>query len=78
MGFSYGFRPGRSAHQALQSLQTVLQKGNVNWVLDMDISKFFDTIDHKELMSIIERRVKDGRLLRLIGKWLTTGGKAEL
>jgi group II intron reverse transcriptase/maturase len=73
MGFSYGFRPKRSAHQALQSLQTVLQKGRVNWVLDMDISKFFDTIDHKELMSIIERRVKDGRLLQLIGKWLATG-----
>ncbi len=72
-GFSYGFRPKRSAHQALQSLQTVLQKGKVNWVLDMDISKFFDTIDHKELMSMIERRVKDGRLLQLIGKWLATG-----
>ena len=72
-GFSYGFRPKRSAHQALQSLQTVLQKGKVNWVLDMDISKFFDTIDHKELMSIIEHRVTDGRLLQLIGKWLATG-----
>jgi len=45
----------------------------VNWVLDMDISKFFDTIDHKELMTIIERRVTDSRLLRLIGKWLSTG-----
>lgn len=76
-GFSYGFRPKRSAHQALQSLQTVLQKGKVNWVLDMDISKFFDTIDHKELMSIIERRVKDSRLLRLIGKWLATGAVEE-
>ena len=73
MGFSYGFRPKRSAHQALQSLQTVLQKGRVNWVLDMDISKFFDTIDHKELMSMLEHRVKDGRLLQLIGKWLATG-----
>jgi RNA-directed DNA polymerase len=76
-GFSYGFRPKRSAHQALQALQTVLQKGKVNWVLDMDISKFFDTIDHKELMSIIEHRVKDGRLLRLIGKWLATGAVQE-
>ena len=73
MGFSYGFRPGRSAHQALQALQTVLQKGKVNWVLDLDISKFFDTIDHKELMSLVEHRVKDSRLLRLIGKWLATG-----
>jgi len=72
-GFSYGFRPGRSAHQALQALQTVLQKGKVNFVLDVDISKFFDTIDHKELMSVIERRVNDSRLLRLIGKWLSVG-----
>jgi len=72
-GFSYGFRPKRSAHHALQALQTVLQKGKVNWVLDMDIRKFFDTIDHKELMSMLERRVVDGRLLRLIGKWLATG-----
>jgi RNA-directed DNA polymerase len=77
MGFSYGFRPGRRAHQALQALQTVLQKGKVNWVLDMDISKFFDTIDHKELMSLLEHRVKDSRLLRLIGKWLAVGAVEE-
>jgi len=76
-GFSYGFRPGRSAHQALQALQTVLQKGKVNWVLDLDISKFFDTIDHKELMSVLRRRVVDRRLLRLIGKWLATGAVEE-
>ena len=76
-GFSYGFRPGRSAHHALQALHTVLQKGKVNWVLDLDISKFFDTIDHKGLMSIIEHRVKDSRLLRLMGKWLATGAVEE-
>lgn len=72
-GFSYGFRPGRSPHLALRALQTVLQKGKVNWVLDADISEFFDTIDHKELMSVIRRRVIDRRLLRLIGKWLAVG-----
>lgn len=72
-GFSYGFRPGRDAHQALQALQTVLQKGKVNWVLDMDISKFFDTISHKELLSMVRRRVVDRSILRLISKWLTTG-----
>jgi RNA-directed DNA polymerase len=72
-GFSYGFRPGRSAHQALQALQTVLQKGLVNWVLDADISKFFDSIDHKELMSVLRRRVVDRSLLRLISKWLAVG-----
>lgn len=73
LGFSYGSRPGRNAHQALQALRTVLQKGRVNWVLDADISKFFDSIDHKELMRIIQNRVKDRRLLRLIGKWLSAG-----
>jgi RNA-directed DNA polymerase len=72
-GFSYGFRPGRSAHQALQALQTVLQKGKVNWVLDIDIEKFFDSIDHKELMLLIRHRVIDRGLLRLIGKWLAAG-----
>ena len=66
-GFSYGFRPGRSPHTALRALQTVLQKGKVNWVLDADISEFFDTIDHKELMSVIRRRVIGRRLLRLMG-----------
>jgi RNA-directed DNA polymerase len=62
-GFSYGFRPGRSAHQALQALQTVLQKGRVNWVLDMDISKFFDTISHRELLSMVRSRVVDRSIL---------------
>ena len=72
-GFSYGYRPGRGAHNALQALQTVLQKGKVNWVLDADISRFFDTIDHKELMAVIQHRVIDPSLLRLIGKWLAAG-----
>jgi len=73
LGFSYGFRPGRSQHQALQAVQTVLQKGKVNWVLDADIRKFFDSIDHKELMAVIKHRVIDRSLLRLIGKWLAAG-----
>ena len=72
-GFNYGFRPGKSAHDALQALQTALQKGKVNWVLDADITKFFDSIDHKELIKVIKRRVVDSRLLRIIGKWLSTG-----
>ena len=76
-GFSYGFRPGKSAHNALQSLQTVLQKGEVNWVIDADISKFFDSIDHKELMSVIRHRVVDRSLLRIIGKWLSAGAVEE-
>ena len=73
MGFSYGFRPGRSQHHALQALQTFLQKGKVNWVLDADISKFFDTIDHKELMDVLKQRITDRSLLKLIGKWLSVG-----
>lgn len=73
LGFSYGFRPVRSQHQALQALQTVLQKGKVKWLLDADISKFFDSIDHKELMAVIKHRVIDRSLLRLIGKWLAAG-----
>jgi group II intron reverse transcriptase/maturase len=73
LGCSYGFRPGRNQHQALRALQTVLQKGRVNWVLDADLSKFFDSIDHKELMAVIEHRVKDRNILRLIGKWLSAG-----
>jgi len=72
-GFSYGYRPNRNAHQALQALQTVLQKGRVNWVLDADISGFFDTIDHQQLMTVVQRRVTDGRLLRFIVKWLKAG-----
>jgi len=72
-GFSYGYRPNRNAHQALQALQTVLQKGRVNWVLDADISWFFDTIDHQQLMTVVQRRVMDGQLLRFIVKWLKAG-----
>ncbi len=77
MSCSYGFRPGRSQHQALQSLQTVLQKGHVNWVLDLDLKACFDRIDHTALMAVIEKRVTDKTLLRLIRKWLTVGYREE-
>jgi RNA-directed DNA polymerase len=72
-GCSYGFRPGRSAHQALQSLwkQTMATKGC--WIVEVDIRKFFDTIDHGHLRELLKRRVRDGVLLRLIGKWLNAG-----
>jgi RNA-directed DNA polymerase len=72
-GFSYGFRPGRNPHRALQALQTVLQKGRVNYVLDLDLSQCFDSIEHEALVGVIRRRVKDRTLLRLIRKWLTVG-----
>lgn len=70
---SYGFRPGRSAHQALEALQhqAVCMAGG--WVLEVDIKKFFDTLDHSHLREILRRRVRDGVLLRLIGKWLHAG-----
>ena len=70
---SYGFRPKRSAHQALQSLweQTMGQKGG--WILEVDIRKFFDNLDHGHLREFLQHRVRDGVLLRLIGKWLKAG-----
>jgi RNA-directed DNA polymerase len=70
---SYGFRPGRSAHQALQSLwnQTMAMGGG--WVLEVDIQKFFDTLDHAQLREFLRQRVRDGVLLRLISKWLHAG-----
>jgi RNA-directed DNA polymerase len=70
---SYGFRPGRSAHRALDALwhQTMAMGGG--WIVDVDIRKFFDTIDHGHLREFLQRRVRDGVLLRLIGKWLNAG-----
>ena len=70
---SYGFRPARSAHMALEALQhqSVVMKGG--WVLEIDIRKFFDRLDHGALRELLRRRVHDGVLLRLIGKWLNAG-----
>ena len=70
---SYGFRPGRSAHQALDGLwkQTMAMGGG--WIVDVDIRKFFDTIDHGHLRDFIKRRMRDGVSPRLIGKWLNAG-----
>ena len=70
---SYGFRPGRSAHQALAALQHQAVRQAGGWVLEIDVQKFFDTLDHQYLMSILRQRVQDGVLLRLIGKWLNAG-----
>jgi group II intron reverse transcriptase/maturase len=73
LDYSYGFRPGRSAHQALDTLwhQTMAMGGG--WILDVDIRRSFDTIDHGHLRDFLKRRVRDGVLLRLIGKWLNAG-----
>jgi len=70
---SYGFRPGRSAHQALDSLWTQTMRVGGGWILEVDIRKFFDTLDHRHLREFLRRRVCDGVLLRLIGKWLKAG-----
>jgi len=70
---SYGFRPGRSAHGALSALWSQGSTGGINWILDVDISKFFDTLDHAHLRSFLQHRGRDGVITRLIGKWLKAG-----
>ena len=70
---SFGFRPGRSAHQALRALREAAMGMEGGWVLEVDIRKFFDTVDHGRLREILRRRVQDGVILRLIGKWLKAG-----
>jgi RNA-directed DNA polymerase len=70
---SYGFRPGRSAHQALQALWQQTMAGGGGWIVEVDIRQFFDTLDHAHLRELVQRRVRDGVLLRLIGKWLNAG-----
>jgi RNA-directed DNA polymerase len=72
-GFSYGFRPGRGQHDALDALAVGINRGNVNWILDADISKFFDTVGHEWLIRFVEHRVGDQRVIRLIRKWLKAG-----
>src|SRR6267154_5940440 len=70
---SYGFRPGRSAHQALQSLRTTCMSQRLRWVLDIDIVKYFDSIPHSHLRDFLDRRVTDGVIRRMIDKWLKAG-----
>ena len=70
---SYGFRPGRSAHQALAALWVQMTRTAGGWVLEVDVRKFFDAMDHGHIREILRRRVLDGVLLRLIGKWLNAG-----
>ena len=73
LGFSYGFRPKRSPHQALDALTVGITTKNVNWVLDADLRSFFDTLKHAWLVQFIEHRVADRRIVRLIQKWLAAG-----
>jgi len=75
--FSHGFRKGRSQHKALHELREQCYKQNINWMLIADITGLFDNIDHQKLLGFIRRRVNDGAILRLIGKWLNAGVMEE-
>ena len=73
LGFSYGFRPGRGQHDALDALWVGIDSTRVNWVLDADIAGFFDSVDHAWLIRFVEHRIGDRRVIRLIRKWLKAG-----
>jgi group II intron reverse transcriptase/maturase len=72
-GYSYGFRPGRSSHQALDALNVGIQRRRVNYILDADIRGFFDHVSHEWMLKFLEHRIGDRRVLRLIQKWLKAG-----
>jgi group II intron reverse transcriptase/maturase len=76
-GFSYGFRPGRGPHQALDALSAAILWKRVNWVLDADIRGFYDNLNHEWMMQFVQHRVADPRILRLIQKWLKAGVSEE-
>jgi RNA-directed DNA polymerase len=73
LGFSYGFRPGRGPHDALDALTISIERKKVNWVLDADIRDFFTSLDHGWLERFLEHRIADKRILRLIRKWVSAG-----
>jgi RNA-directed DNA polymerase len=76
-GFSYGFRPGRSVHNALDAIWVGITRRKVNWILDADVRNFFGELDHKWLLKFLEHRIGDPRILRLIKKWLRAGVSEE-
>jgi group II intron reverse transcriptase/maturase len=77
LGFSYGFRPGRGQHDALDALAVGISCMKVNWVLDADVRKFFDSVSHEWLIRFVEHRIGDPRMIRLIRKWLKAGVMEE-
>lgn len=70
---SYGFRPERKAHQAITEIRNGIMERNIRWIIDADITRCFDTIDHNQLIEVVKRRIEDGSMIRLIGKWLNAG-----
>lgn len=73
LGFSYGFRPGRSPHDALDAVVVAIERRRVHWVIDADVRKFFDMVNHDYLIHLLKLRISDPRVLRLINKWLKAG-----
>lgn len=70
---SYGYRPGRSPQQAIQKLWDECNRVNISWIVDVDVSGFFDSLDHEQMQGILKQRVNDGGIRRYIGKWLNAG-----
>ena len=77
LGFSYGFRPGRNQHQALDALSVAITRKHVNYILDADIRGFLDSISHEWMLKFVQHRVADRRILRLLQKWLRAGVMEE-
>ena len=73
LGFSYGFRPGRSQHDALDALAYGIKARKINWILDAECPRFFDTLSREWLVRFVEHRIGDRRIIRLIQKWLKAG-----
>ena len=73
LGFSYGFRPGRGPHDALDALAVAITTRKVNWILDADIQNFFGAVSQSWLVSVLEQRIGDKRIIRLVQKWLKAG-----
>src|SRR5262249_22287819 len=71
---SYGFRPGRSPHEALHELRQRCMTEGLGWIVDADVSGYFDSIDRTRLREVLRKRINDGSILRLIGQWLRAGG----
>ena len=75
--FSFGFRGGKSQHDALKKVREKCMSENINWIIGADVSSYFDTIDHRQLIEFMKLRLNDGGLIRLVKKWLNAGAMEE-